>query len=213
MSRQVVNKILIPTMRSSFSVVIALAILSIACALIAPRHVGKWSRMRPVKRLPVRGISGLYGGSGSGGDGFNGGGSFGSEERDDDDGSDNNSKAKQSGALLFLSKIVDSYSNLLEKYPYRIKILSSGIVGACGDFLIQLFQKQSSNKEFDWRRLIVFSVVAAFYIAPVIHVWFNWLNQLPLPPGLSTFAVAGIQMVRWSTMRNSVTLLCVLTIG
>lgn len=100
------------------------------------------------------------------------------------------------GALLWLSKLVETYSDLLEKHPYLTKGISSGIVGGSGDVLIQILQqRKDGSKKFDWRRLFVFSTVAALYIAPVISVWFGYINNLPYPAGMSNLAKASIMIL------------------
>jgi hypothetical protein len=76
---------------------------------------------------------------------------------------------------------IDFINTNLEKYPYVTKIISSGIVGCLGDILIQLVKNGGSWQALDMRRLIVFVAVAAFYIAPVVNIWFNWLNAIPYP--------------------------------
>jgi len=76
---------------------------------------------------------------------------------------------------------LEAYNDKLEKYPYRTKIISSGVVGGLGDILIQLVNNGGLIHALDMRRLIVFTSVAAFYIAPVINIWFNWLNTMPIP--------------------------------
>ena len=60
---------------------------------------------------------------------------------------------------------------------------------------------KKSKKTFDYRRLLVFFTVTALYIAPVINVWFNWLNNgMPLPASLSNVAKAGIMMIADQTI-------------
>ena len=100
------------------------------------------------------------------------------------------------GMMLWLTKLLEQYGGLLEKHPYLTKAISSGIVGGSGDVLVQKYQQRSdASKKFDWRRLFVFSTVAALYIAPVIHVWFGYLNTLPYPSGMSNLAKAGIMIL------------------
>jgi hypothetical protein len=64
-----------------------------------------------------------------------------------------------------------------------MNFFQQAIVGGLGDILIQALEwKRSGGKsKFELRRLLVFSTVTALYIAPVIHVWFGWLNSLPYP--------------------------------
>jgi len=85
-----------------------------------------------------------------------------------------------------LKRLLTSYNTNLEKHPYITKIISSGIVGGLGDILIQLIKNGGSWQTLDLRRLAVFVSVAAFYIAPVINIWFNWLNSIPYPERLDT---------------------------
>jgi hypothetical protein len=98
---------------------------------------------------------------------------------------------ENSNSKNIFAKALKAYSNQLIKRPYITKIISSAIVGGTGDLLIQLFSKGS----VDFRRWIVFTTVAGFYIAPSIHVWFNWLGNLPIPPRYGKVNIALIQMV------------------
>jgi hypothetical protein len=78
------------------------------------------------------------------------------------------------------------YNHMLNTKTYLTKIVTSGLVGGLGDVLIQLVTCYRAKKPYviDMRRLIVFSSVAAIYIAPVIHVWFDYLEKMPLPPAI-----------------------------
>jgi Mpv17 / PMP22 family len=98
--------------------------------------------------------------------------------------------AKSQGAVVLLKQLLESYTRVLTAYPYATKIISSGLIGGMGDILIQAVQGRKSGQSFSLRRLVVFSSVAALYIAPVIHVWFNWLNVLPIPSAWQENAVA-----------------------
>lgn len=78
------------------------------------------------------------------------------------------------------------YNHMLHTKTYLTKIVTSGLVGGLGDVLIQLVTCYRAKKPFviDIRRLVVFISVAAIYIAPVIHVWFDYLEKMPLPPAI-----------------------------
>lgn len=90
------------------------------------------------------------------------------------------------------NSLINSYSRQLERHPYRTKMLSSAFVGGVGDFLIQTLQKKLGV--IDMRRWLVFTSVAGFYIAPAIHLWFNWLATLPFPSKYGKDKVALIQL-------------------
>lgn len=126
---------------------------------------------------------------------------------------DNIDTTSSKGIVSKISKslkvLLDGYNSLLEKYPYRTKFISSGIVGGTGDILIQYvtshaWEAGSSGFVLDIRRLSVFTAVAAFYIAPVINIWFNWLNSLPYPKNFNNFSKALAMMVADQTIGATV---------
>jgi hypothetical protein len=79
----------------------------------------------------------------------------------------------------------DSYNHCLINYPYKTKILSSMVIAGLGDFLSQVivpyFKDGIEAPTLNLKRLFIFSLVAGLYFAPVIHLWFNWLNSIQLP--------------------------------
>jgi hypothetical protein len=94
------------------------------------------------------------------------------------------SNPKQAGAALFLTSLLNSYTGMLETSPYPTKIITSAIIGAVGDYIVQIYQSRKSNASIDFRRVMVFATVCGLYIAPVIHVWFNYLNGIKFLSGL-----------------------------
>lgn len=74
-------------------------------------------------------------------------------------------------------------------------MVSSAIVGGLGDILIQNVQNAKSKKPFDYRRLFVFSLVAGLYIAPVIHLWFDFLDKLPVFVGSGNVQKSAVMML------------------
>lgn len=77
------------------------------------------------------------------------------------------------------------YNNKLEKHPMVTKIVSSGVIGGMSDLLIQALSNKGALGGFDLRRSLVFSVVCAFYFAPVVNAWFTLLSKIPFPAQLS----------------------------
>jgi hypothetical protein len=81
----------------------------------------------------------------------------------------------------FFKRLFHSYNQNLLNHPYITKVISSAVVGGLGDLLMQLWVPYIQGKsviQLDLRRLTVFATVSGLYFAPVIHVWFNWLNSL-----------------------------------
>lgn len=114
----------------------------------------------------------------------------GDEMAGEDDG-DKQKAANQLASLgLWLSGGIDKYNALLEKNPLVTKIATSGILGGLGDIVSQ----KISNKDaaLDLRRLIMFTIAAAFYFAPVIGAWFSLLNSLSVPGSAGAKAVVMI---------------------
>ena len=133
------------------------------------------------------------GGMGGGG-GLRGGGSGGSIPGDDkiNSGDDFNEKnSKDAGAILFFSSLLKSYTTLLDKSPYPTKMITSAFIGALGDYLVQSFE---ARKALDLRRVVVFATVCGLYIAPVIHVWFEYLNVMPFLANMGKYSKAFAMM-------------------
>lgn len=179
---------------------LALAVVFLLATSTIALRLNFNGRPRPQMRRFTSGVGigggGLSGGIGGGsGDGGIGGGT--GDIPPMDSGNDESiSNPKQGMVLLWFTKLFEQYGTLLEKYPYLTKCISSGIVGGSGDILIQQYNRRSdSTKKFDWRRLLVFTAVAALYIAPVIHLWFGYLNTLPYPATMSNLSKAGIMIL------------------
>jgi hypothetical protein len=79
----------------------------------------------------------------------------------------------------------DSYNHCLIRHPYKTKIVSSMFIAGLGDFLSQVvvpYVKDGiQTPTLNLKRLLIFSLVAGLYFAPVIHLWFNFLNSIQLP--------------------------------
>ena len=102
----------------------------------------------------------------------------------------NHLKLQQAGGLLFLTSLLNGYTGLLNSHPYITKIVSSAVVGGLGDVLIQSYDGRKTKKPIDLRRLLVFSMVTGIYIAPVIHLWFNFLAGMPFLAKMSNMKQA-----------------------
>lgn len=136
-------------------------------------------------------------GVGAGGGGLRGGGSGGSIPGNDKTnlGDDFNEKSsKDAGAILFFSSLLKSYSSLLDKFPYPTKMVTSAFIGALGDYLVQTFEARKTKKALDLRRVAVFATVCGLYIAPVIHVWFEYLNVMPFLTNMGKYSKAFAMM-------------------
>lgn len=147
-----------------------------------------------------------YGGGAFDGGGINNNNNLWLEATGSGDGGDKSLSGFWAPAVTVLAKLLASYSNLLTKHPYATKIVSSGFIGGLGDVLIQLYEGRAKGDAFafDYRRLAVFTAVTAFYIAPVIHVWFNMLAAMPMPAGAGNVLKAALMMVADQTVGATV---------
>ena len=88
--------------------------------------------------------------------------------------------AVASSSVGFVSKLIESYSLALGRNPLKVKMISTGIISSLGDIICQTIEMNNDDgKTFDFHRLSVFSSVGFFYIAPLLHWWFNVLNTIP----------------------------------
>ena len=85
------------------------------------------------------------------------------------------------------------YGNLLKsKKAIPTKMLTSGIIGALGDVILQSMIEK--RRKFDTRKLLVFVLVNVFYIGPVTHFWFKLLEMITSQVK-SKFMKATVQVV------------------
>lgn len=101
---------------------------------------------------------------------------------------------KQAGVALMFTSLLNSYTSLLERSPYPTKMVTSAIIGALGDYLVQKYEGRKTNKAIDLRRLLVFATVCGLYIAPVIHVWFEYLNKMSFLTNMGKYSKAFAMM-------------------
>lgn len=68
-------------------------------------------------------------------------------------------------------KIINAYSRLLRKNPYRTKMISSSIIFGLSDYICQRYieKKQSIN----WLRVCKLSSIGGLFIAPSLHIYFE----------------------------------------
>jgi hypothetical protein len=80
---------------------------------------------------------------------------------------------------------------LLERYPLLQGMIETGVINICGTLLSQAimsYNRFDSSKSvsafdiskdvtFDWWEVTVMGLIAMFFIAPVISMFFTWLNN------------------------------------
>lgn len=78
------------------------------------------------------------------------------------------------------------YLNSLDKYPIRTKLITSGIMAACSDLMIQKIEKSHDhrsdnygefNTNIDWKRTLNMASWG-FLIVPFMHAWYNILERV-----------------------------------
>lgn len=70
------------------------------------------------------------------------------------------------------------YVKLLEKYPFRTQIMTSGILCATGDTIAQTVVERRKLSEFDPSRTAKFFMLGSCVVAPVIRTWYIALEKI-----------------------------------
>lgn len=189
-----------------FLVIAVLAFSSASSKKFGGFRLKSFTSKLPTFRFPLTGLFSsvadengrdlIVGGGGDGIRGGAGGGGVGSGDKNANFGANDDSigNTKQAGLILFLTSLLDSYTGLLEKYPFPTKMVTSAFIGALGDYLVQTYEGRKSKKALDFRRILVFATVCGIYIAPVIHVWFEYLNKMPFLLNLGKYSKAFAMM-------------------
>ncbi|KHN85989.1 Mpv17-like protein [Toxocara canis] len=70
------------------------------------------------------------------------------------------------------------YLRLMEKRPFLTQIVTSGILGLCGDGISQKLVEKRRWDEYDPARAARFLTITGAYIAPVLVCWFRILERV-----------------------------------
>eukprot|EP00045_Choanoeca_perplexa_P001468 m.19820 g.19820 ORF g.19820 m.19820 type:complete len:250 (-) comp10962_c0_seq2:227-976(-) len=71
--------------------------------------------------------------------------------------------------------VVNIYSQYLTTHPLTTKVLTAGVIGVVADLTAQLAIERS--RQLDVPRLTKFVALQMAIIAPVLHVWYGFLNR------------------------------------
>lgn len=84
--------------------------------------------------------------------------------------------------------LLNAYLRLLDKRPLPTKIVTSGIICAIGDVMAQALAYVTSGassvtiggfiRSFEFKRFIIYGMLGAAWIAPIVHYWFDALEDL-----------------------------------
>lgn len=87
--------------------------------------------------------------------------------------------------------LLNSYLRALDKKPMRTKIITSGVICGIGDIIAQaLMFKQSTAAltlggfvgALELQRFSIYAMLGAFWIAPIVHYWFDALESVTRSP-------------------------------
>ena len=68
-------------------------------------------------------------------------------------------------------KAINTYSRWLMAYPYRTKMITSGLIFGLSDVIIQ--KGMEKKEDFDTERALKFCGIGGLFVAPVLHKWFG----------------------------------------
>lgn len=69
------------------------------------------------------------------------------------------------------------YKNALERRPYMMQAVQTGVLMGAGDFICQTFIEKKSVQDTDFRRTIQFSSIGLFVGGPALRFWYGVLNK------------------------------------
>ena len=72
------------------------------------------------------------------------------------------------------------YMELLERRPLETKIVTSGVLAFASDVICQKIDREyisKDDKKHDWIRTARFTSLGAFYMAPILHMWYGFLMR------------------------------------
>ncbi|CAM9358957.1 unnamed protein product [Discosporangium mesarthrocarpum] len=83
--------------------------------------------------------------------------------------------------------LVAAYMGALERRPILTKCVTSGVICGIGDVMAQALtigsRKQAAGVAaflglMDLRRLVIYALMGAVYLAPIVHYWFEWIDMI-----------------------------------
>lgn len=74
------------------------------------------------------------------------------------------------------SSLWSRYSDRLESHPVSTKSLTSGGIAFFGDVLSQNLLN-TDGKDFDFGRLLRYSVLGSCFVGPTLHYWYGFLAK------------------------------------
>ena len=72
---------------------------------------------------------------------------------------------------------LSNYKTLMIEYPYMVNATQSAIISSCSVLVSQFIARKS---EFDWNEVRAVSFLAAFWITPVLLIFYSRLQKMPL---------------------------------
>jgi Mpv17 / PMP22 family len=81
--------------------------------------------------------------------------------------------SSSSRIMYYPHKLWQNYSNALERHPLATKSVTSCGIAFFGDVLSQ---NLLSTQDFDYHRLLKYSVVGGFLVGPVLHYWYGFVG-------------------------------------
>ena len=70
-----------------------------------------------------------------------------------------------------------SYQTLIRKYPYAVNAIQSAIISSCS---VIVSQSLAGNSKYDWSEVRTVSIIGAFWITPVLLLFYSRLHKFQL---------------------------------
>jgi len=81
---------------------------------------------------------------------------------------------------MFFGRILRGYNAAMERRPYLVTSLTTGVCYASGDLLAQYIEmKQGKRTTYDTLRTCVFGVFGTVFAGPIYCAWFRKIDKMP----------------------------------
>ncbi|KAJ1371937.1 Protein Mpv17 [Parelaphostrongylus tenuis] len=109
--------------------------------------------------------------------------------------------------LLKIGMLIRLFQSSLKKQPLLTQVIASGVIAGGGDAFCQTVFEKRGLKSYDTMRTSRFVILASFFIAPSLNVWFKALERVKGSPNIVPLKRMIIDQTLFSPWFNALILL------
>lgn len=98
-----------------------------------------------------------------------------------------------------MKRVLAQYIRLLEKHPWKVQSLQTGILMSMGDVISQSLVEKKKFREMDPVRIARFGALGVVFMGPALWTWYQALHRFVGPGGKGTRGrvILGLKKVFW----------------